>query len=141
MTGKQIESDALPRCSWQSKDYLPYQKALTLVKESQSWDPTDPPTRALNDLHYLLAEVLEVELGEVKVYSAVGSPLDYFHGVDLFLEFGEVTITVDLTANPKKIEHRADFIIQADVLEDEILLHAWCETVRRRIIWKSAHAA
>jgi len=57
-----------------------------------------------------------VELGveewsEVALYTAVGSPLDRFHGIDAFFEFHGTIVSIDLTVG-RKGSHKADLVIK-----------------------------
>jgi len=95
--------------------FLPYEKAVELAREFQPSDPTNPAMDFPNDLRLAIIERLE-ERGllepnnedNVKFYSAVGMPLDIFHGVDAFVEVvgnnGDIyRVTLDETTNPKKL--------------------------------------
>ncbi len=56
---------------------------------------------------------------DLKLYTAIGSPFDIFYGVDAFFEYGDAKVTLDITTNPHKTEHKADYIIHEDLLTDE----------------------
>jgi hypothetical protein len=120
-TGRLLEDEVLGKCLWHSAGYVPYREAMDRVKQFQPWNPADPPSRALNDLHALVCEELGARAySEVKCYTAVGSPLDRFHGVDSFIEKGGAVATIDLTANSKKDVHKADIILhEEDVYDGE----------------------
>lgn len=110
--------------------YLPFQQALKLVKKFQPWDPTNPGKDFLKELRLEVIERLKLPPGQedrVKVYTALRSPLDKFHGIDAFVEFkknGQTEIaTLDISLNPKKQEgYKADLIIDnvPDPKEDEV---------------------
>ena len=115
--------------------YLPFEKAVELAREFQHGDPTNPEKNFANDLRLAIIERLEkrdfLKLGDednVKFYSALGMPLDVFHGIDAFIEFTDrlsVThrVTLDETANPAKLEggHKADIVFEPvpDAVEEE----------------------
>ena len=133
-TGRLFEADVLPQCTDTKRCYLPYGVALARVRMNQpaGWDPKDPATKYMNNLHVLVAEALELEdYGDLKLLTAVGSPLDFFHGVDSLFEFQGQIVTIDVTKNPKKLGGKADFILQEDVLEDEILLQSIAESIAK----------
>ncbi len=55
---------------------------------------------------------------KVPFYTAVGSSLDFHHGVDGFFEFNGVVVTVDVTINPTKEVAKADLVVHPDDLEN-----------------------
>lgn len=119
-TGRFFETDNFGESLARDTQYLEYDKALEEVKNNQPWDPTDPKPRFANDLH---AEVA-LELGlkddwsELRFYTAIGSALDHYHGVDAFFEFDEARVTMDITKNPAKASgYKADFIIGPEEVE------------------------
>lgn len=113
-TGRLLEIEFFGPCLWEwGPEYMPYRKAMARVKGSQPWDPTDPQPRMANDLHaYVCIAIGLKDWSEVALYTAVGSPLDFFHGIDGFFEFHGKVVTLDVTADPHKDEHKADVIIQ-----------------------------
>ena len=122
-TGRMLEADVLVSCrkdeGWDK--YMKFNEALNWVKDHQPprWDPTDPETRIANDLHALVAEELGLDdyLG-LLFYTAVGSPLDRFHGIDGFFECGGKRVTIDVTQNPNKTTYKADYVVRGDELLD-----------------------
>lgn len=119
-TGRLFEEEVVGKCLWASADYVPYRKAMTMVKQSQPGNPADPPSPAMNDFHALVCEELGAkDYSAVKCYTAVGSPLDRFHGIDSFVELnGGAVVTIDLTTNRKKDEHKADIILHEEDVYD-----------------------
>lgn len=114
-TGRTFEEEILLRCLWVWNGYVSYHKSMVMVKEFQPWDPTDPSSPAANDLHTLVVEALGIEdYSAVKLYTAVSSPLDVFHGIDCFVEWEGIVVTIDLTANCKKDSYKADLVIHED---------------------------
>lgn len=91
--------------------YLPYKRAKNIVKESQPYeDPSDPDPRFANDLHATIAERLNLDdYSKLRLFTAVKSHFDQYHGVDAFFEFdsqsGRVVIKLDVTTNPSKGEY------------------------------------
>lgn len=117
-TGRLFEEEFLGtwRGQWDG-GYITYSRAMNLVKSSQPWDPTDPDPRHANNLHALVADRLGIEdYAMLKLYTAIGSPMDRFHGVDGFFEFMGQIVTIDLTINSRKDYYKADVIItESDV--------------------------
>lgn len=60
---------------------------LCMNHQNERFDPSDPPPeRGLNDLQYYVAQELELEnFGELQIYSALHSSLDYGRGTDGFV--------------------------------------------------------
>ncbi|MEK7621833.1 MAG: hypothetical protein AAB415_01510 [Patescibacteria group bacterium] len=121
-TGHLFEEEVLGTgwASWDLRNYVPFDEALTLVRSHQNWNPSDPTTRRANDLHAEVALALELEnWQELCFFSALKSPLDFFHGVDGFFEFRGRVVTIDLTTNPHKDRAKARFVLHpADLAED-----------------------
>ena len=121
-TGKLFEQEVLATCqvSWDGHSYVPFQKALRLVRENQPWDPTDPSKRAGEDLHAQVAIALELDdFSELSFLSALGTPLDFFHGIDALFEWRGRVVTIDLTTNPHKDSYKADLIIRPEDGDDQ----------------------
>jgi len=120
-TGRMLEEEVLQRCAWiWNGGYVPYNKSIANVKKFQPWNPSDPSSLAANDLHALVVEALGIDdYSAVSFFTAIGSPLDIFHGIDGFVEWKGVVVTIDITANPLKIEHKADIILHEKDVYDE----------------------
>lgn len=121
LTGKLLEEEIFCEIHAEWHGYMNYRKAMSFVidhQEQEHWDPTDPTTFAGRDLHASVALAIEEEIGrdfdwsELELYSALRTPLDYFHGVDGFFSFKGVVVTLDVTKNPDKEEYKADLIMQ-----------------------------
>lgn len=68
-----------------SVEYKKYEAAIEEVKKDYPWDPSDPRPRFANDLHAEVAEELGLDdWAELRLYTAVGSSLDRYHGVECF---------------------------------------------------------
>ena len=117
-TGRLFEEEVLGEIHLSWDGYMTYRDSVKYVKEHQEWDPTDPSTDKANDLHALVAIDLDLEdFDELKLYNALDTPMDYFHGVDCFFEFEGEIVTIDLTVNPSKITYKADLVLHPDDLE------------------------
>ncbi len=115
--------------------FLPYEKSVQLAHEYQPGDPTNPSKDFANDLRLAIIERLEerglLEPGNednVKFFSAVGMPLDIFHGVDAFVEVLDAKnnayrVTLDETTNPRKLAegHKANLVFAppADAVQNQ----------------------
>lgn len=122
-TGRLFEHEVLGECVWrQSQEYLPYRQALALVRECQPWDPADPGPRMASDLHATVCMALELEdWFQLRLYTAVGSPADRYHGVDGWVEWQGRVVTLDLTTDPAKGFAKADFLVRPEDMEGSAL--------------------
>ena len=113
------------------RGYVNFIQAMTLVREhgNPKVDATDPSKPLARELRIAVIDELGLEdkdQDRIKFFSAVGTALDHFHGVDGWIEFQPeegppVIVTLDVTLNTKKLEHKADIIISEvpDPDEDE----------------------
>lgn len=109
------------------KYFVNFKDAMSLVKRFQPRDmedperkriePSDPQSPLLRDLRLELMERLDIENDEIiKAYTAVGSELDYIHGVDAFLEIAGEIVTLDLTLKSDiSLKTKADIIINKEI--------------------------
>jgi hypothetical protein len=117
-TGHLFEEEVLGTCRVEWHGYMTFHKSMDLVRSHQPCDPTDPSPRQANNFHARVAMAMGLEdWSELKLYSALGTPLDYLHGIDGFFEFKGRVVTFDLTINPNKDEYKADIIITPEMLE------------------------
>lgn len=101
--------------------YLPFGKAVELAQKFQPGDPTNPKKDYLRELLFAVQEKLDIdpddEPDSVRAYTAVGTPLDKFHGVDAFIskkgERKDILVTLDATLRPEKINEgwKADLMV------------------------------
>jgi hypothetical protein len=133
-TGRIFESEILSTLpdTWRKEGFFDEAKSYEWVRQNQTWNPSDPTNKIANELHYKVAEQLGLDdVNELKFYSALGSPLDYFYGVDAFFEIGNSTFTLDLSINPHKKEAKADMVVHEEVLDDEKELDNLAVTIGR----------
>jgi len=95
--------------------FVPFGAAVELTKRFQPWDsPELPGKQVASDLLEAVGSMLRQKgyrnaSSELKFYTAVSpsgvgmeSPLDLFHGVDAFIEWGTKRVLLDLTRNTSK---------------------------------------
>lgn len=123
--------EELGRVAKDARGYTPYRQAVELAKRFQpGGDSKNPRKGFLRDLRLAVAERLNLttdeELERIGAYTAVGTPLDIFHGVDGFIsatERGnqEKIVTMDVTLRKGKIDEggKADIIIGEITSPDE----------------------
>jgi hypothetical protein len=126
--------------------YVRYKEAVDLAKKHQPWDPTNPSKDFFRELLIAVQEKLEIDMDDpkdaVRAYTAVGTPLDKYHGVDAFLahrarDGAEILVTLDATLRPEKQQEgwKADIVVGAipDVDEDEDAYLEAIEVIAGRI--------
>ncbi len=128
--GKFFETSVFHKCTGEDSDYksMNYNDSLEWVKNHQPEKNFNKPETLDSIQLSQLKSAIVSKLSDVdevlRFYTAIGSPLDFLHGVDGFFELGEHIVTVDLTLNPNKVEGKADVIIFADAeegLNDEVI--------------------
>lgn len=92
----------------QENGYLPFNKSIELAKRFQPGNPENPDKAFLKEILLAVQDELGIDpdSGSVKAYTAIGTPLDKFHGVDAFLsiehEGRKLMVTIDATKRPEK---------------------------------------
>lgn len=97
--------------------YLNYDQAMELVKECQPFDPEHPSPDFAKRLHAQIKKMFDFgDKATLKFFTAVGSHLDQFHGVDAFFEISgpDGTIAAQTTIDIKKYNPEKE--IKADEL-------------------------
>jgi hypothetical protein len=125
MTGQLFEWEVVGRKKFAfDGNYLKWREALNWVIRNQfiiDNDPTEPNTLMLSDLQFTVADTIGVDANQVRIYSALGSAFDFFHGVDLFITYEGRMVTIDLTINESKRAsgYKADVILSEGDFEKE----------------------
>jgi len=99
--------------------YAPYEQAMSIIREHYPGDPENPEKEFANDLRLEILDLLGPTATDVQFYTAVGTALDHFHGIDAWVEIkyperkSAEIITLDVTLNKDKQEtgHKANLII------------------------------
>src|SRR3569832_709900 len=100
-------------------DYMEFDKALDFVKQHQP-NPLER-SRAVQNLCTKVAEQCFDTRTAVKFFTAIGTPLDTYHGVDGFFEQGGRVATIDVSLREKEIT-KADVLIHM-TLDDAGVVH------------------
>ena len=109
--GHQFEKEILGTCRAVARGDMKFWRAVDVARYNQPWDPRYPRGEAAR-LHSAVAKALNAEPTQVELYTAVGSSLDYYHGVDGFFVFKGFVVTLDVTLNPQgKSLEGADVLI------------------------------
>ena len=109
-----------------------YRDALNLVKKFQPGDPKNPERGFARDLRIAILDELglteEKDMDRLEFYTAVGSPLDHWHGVDSFFELRQklgsplrATLDAMMVSEAEKIARGQS--VKADILVSEKELH------------------
>jgi len=122
-TGGLLEADVFPSVGHQARarEYVTYSQAMMaweLVRNNQPWNPSEP-TGWAGDFHSEVCLALGLkDWADLCLFSAVGSVLDW-HGTDAWFELAGARVTLDVTANPAKLNgYKADFIVPPAAVED-----------------------
>lgn len=101
--------------------WVSFPDAVRLVRDHYPGNPTNPKKEIPNALRLAVCDALklpEEARNRVKVYSAVGTPLDRIHGADAFIVYEPMDgppsiVTIDVTQRTEKLEegHKADIIV------------------------------
>ena len=98
------------RCDWVHN----LKEGIERVKERQAhlnWDPKWPKTPLGRTLFGAVSSRLRRK-GELYMYDAVGTVLDFRWGVDCWFECGDRIATVDLTVSHEKRHFKAHFLVR-----------------------------
>jgi hypothetical protein len=101
--------------------YVNFKDAVELVKKHQPYDPANPKKDFYRELLIAVQDKLGVDPDKqpdaIRVYTAVGTPLDHKHGTDAFITLSEhgreTLVTLDASLRPEKIQEgwKADVMI------------------------------
>jgi hypothetical protein len=127
--GTDLEQALLGKPSVQSEEveYMSFQEAADFVKEHQQNLPGR--SRALRELRNEVAADCKDKTKPVKFFTAVGTSLDIYHGVDGFFEQDGRIATLDVSMREKE-SYKADVLLVASldeegniVVDDEEIKH------------------
>lgn len=125
VTGSQFEEEFLSvakmRVTWNG-EYIPYRKSMDLIRMNQ--EPNSALCGAGLRFRDAVASHLNVGIEEVRVYGSLHTCLDEKHGIDMFIDFRGITITIDLTSNPQKAGYKADVIVSKEDVGNNFVLAA-----------------
>jgi len=104
-TGHLYEIEVLGQCEgpWDGKSYMTYEASMAFAECNQ-------PARKQPAARNLQTAVSDLMGGTVEFFTAVGTPLDRFHGVDAWLVFEGHVVTIDVTLNSDKDVAKAHIV-------------------------------
>ncbi len=106
----------------QPDGYVNYNRSMDLVRRSYpEGEEVNPDKEFAKDLRLEVLDIFEIpddQADSIRFFSAVGTPLDVFHGVDAWIEVsdpdqGRVEVTLDASLKPDKVQegYKADVIV------------------------------
>jgi len=116
-TGHQFEWEFVAefRSPWDGS-YMPFRQALEVVRRNQ-------PSQVVHDegrrLLEAIAQELSVSVEELKFFTAAGGncALDWFHGIDAFIDFRGLIIPFDFKMRKADTRRNVFFVRPSDVEE------------------------
>ncbi len=116
--GKDAERALLGRPKWEhGPNYLPVKDCIKKLEEPGVQPGILERSKIINDLRKMIAELSPNKNDPVKFYTAVGTPLDYYHGVDAYFRQGENIVTMDVSLRGKEL-HKANVFLPIDFDEE-----------------------
>jgi len=104
------------------RGYVDFEKSLMIAKSHQPWghNPRRPRAPFLREMYDCIAPLLKKGRHYLRVFIAVKTPLDFWHGVDFFFEYEGNIVTVDVTLKPGKDFYKAKILITSnDILRNK----------------------
>lgn len=93
-------------------EYMPYGAAIDFAKDHQPNPLTRPKT--VKELRGKIVALCSDTTNPLKFYTAVGTPLDTYHGIDAFFELGGCVVTLDVSGREKEL-FKADVLLFAQL--------------------------
>lgn len=100
---------------FEDDEYIPFPEALEEMKNTQpvGYDPHRPTEGCNKEFFEAVQSFLFINQKDLKLYIAVGTRLDYWHGTDAVFTLGDVHVTLDATLDVTK-NYKADFLITSE---------------------------
>lgn len=126
--GADFEVEVLGRSTIKFHGYMTFVDAMQEVRKHQ-------PARKAPAIVAIERE-FEKRGEKIEFYTAVGTALDLYHGVDGFFVFRGTVLTVDVTLNPNKIAGKADIILGEEIRNPVramvAIVNTYCRKEERR---------
>lgn len=88
--------------------YMPFAAAVAYAREHQP--DALHRSRIIRDLRTMVVDMCQDTEHAVKFFTAVGTPLDTYHGVDAFFEQDGAIVSIDVSLR-EKIKQKADVLL------------------------------
>lgn len=99
-------------------EYQKFDDAIAYAKDHQP--SLFERSTIVKTLRASIADMCRNKQTPVKFFTAVGTPLDMYHGVDAFIEQGGRIVTLDVTLADKS-SSKADVILYLDMNDEEVV--------------------
>ena len=110
-----------------------WDNALRYALNSQMrrrWDPSAPKTQIAGEAFECARSYIDPKwAGELRLYCALGTALDWYYGADGFFAIGETVVCIDLTCQVKPPRRRRVLFTRDDCIGNR-LWHPCNEVVR-----------
>ncbi len=112
---------------------VPFFDAIQLAKRQQpaGWRPRCPNTKICQKILHLVSCRLGRNRKFLNLYVAIGTILDWRYGVDLFFEYCNIVVTIDLTTRKKKTHKKADIILSMEDIDERVGLRKVAAKIAR----------
>jgi hypothetical protein len=112
------------------EEYISFVEALQEMMETQpvGYDPSSPTDGGVVELFQKVKDILEKDRDDLRLYIAVGTRMDFFHGVDAVFSWHNVNVTIDVTVDPNK-EYKSDICLRPCDVEDEDVFRSTAENI------------
>src|SRR5581483_9077362 len=85
------------------------------IQHARGWDPINPPTEIGRRLFEAVKSFLSPEdAADLRLYCAIGTALDIYHGADGFFRVRGHVVLIDLTTRLDKMQGKAFIFIRRD---------------------------
>lgn len=132
-SGNQFEYLVLGECTASEDGYRSFFEAMRLARKCQ-------PTKKTEIVEMLERELAVLVGSDVEYFTAVRTPLDYFHGVDAFFVCGGLVVTLDATINDDKHCCKADILVTYEKVRGPKAVHMLAAEIAREFESKGRRA-
>jgi len=115
-TGRIFEREVLGECRVRAHGKMGFYASLKEVMRGQPSNTFEPMGETDRFYTAVCGQMRRKGLNPVglQIYTAVGSSLDRFHGIDGFFSFEGIIVTVDCTINPHKDVTKARVLVTGE---------------------------
>ncbi len=101
---------------YSKEEYKTYIHSMNLVKKflkETNYNSSQPEQLLVRILQVQIAEIISCDPCEIKIVPACHSELDFFHGVDAWIEFEDKIVTIQMKRSrpPSDVEIKADVLV------------------------------
>lgn len=91
---------------YKPEEYEPFAEALEEVSWTQpeDYNPASPSGGCNGKFFEAVKALISVDADQLRYFVSIGTKLDFFHSADAIFCWRDVTVTIDVTADPEKIQ-------------------------------------